>query len=143
MGIAGLGRAVEGIFAHLDEDVDRLYEYKEYFTEQVLRIPDVTLNGPRGRDGSPHIVSLSVKGVRAEVLLHSLDAEGICISAGSACSSHKPTPSATLQAIGISRELLESTVRFSFSLDTTKEQLDYALAVLNEQIPKLRRYTRK
>lgn len=143
VGIAGLGRAVEGIFAHLDEDVDRLYEYKEYFTEQVLRIPDVTLNGPRGREGSPHIVSLSVKGVRAEVLLHSLDAEGICISAGSACSSHKPTPSATLQAIGISRELLESTVRFSFSLDTTKEQLDYALAVLNEQIPKLRRYTRK
>lgn len=77
------------------------------------------------------------------MLLHSLDDEGICISAGSACSAHKPTPSATLSAIGLERGLLESTVRFSFSVETTKEQLDYALAVLNEQIPKLRRYTRK
>lgn len=142
-GIAGLGKAVEEIFAHLDEDVNRLYDYKEYFSERVLAIPDVSLNGPRGRDGAPHIVSLSVRGIRAEVLLHSLDAEGIYISAGSACSSHKAAPSATLQAIGMEREFLESTVRFSFSVETTKEQIDYALAVLNEQIPKLRRYTRK
>lgn len=142
-GIAGIGKAVEEIFSHLDEDISRLYEYKEYFTSRVQDIPDVTINGPQGKDGAPHIVSLSVKGVRAEVLLHSLDDEGICISAGSACSAHKPTPSATLSAIGLERGLLESTVRFSFSVETTKEQLDYALAVLNEQIPKLRRYTRK
>lgn len=142
-GIAGIGKAVEEIFAHLDEDIDRLYGYKEYFTSRVQNIPDVTINGPQGRSGAPHIVSLSVKGVRAEVLLHSLDGEGICISAGSACSAHKPTPSATLSAIGLERGLLESTVRFSFSVETTKEQLDYALAVLEEQIPKLRRYTRK
>jgi len=142
-GIAGIGKAVEEIFSHLDEDIGRLYEYKEYFTSRVQDIPDVTINGPQGKDGAPHIVSLSVKGVRAEVLLHSLDDEGICISAGSACSAHKPTPSATLSAIGLERGLLESTVRFSFSVETTKEQLDYALAVLNEQIPKLRRYTRK
>ncbi len=142
-GIAGIGKAVEEIFSHLDEDISRLYEYKEYFMSRVQDIPDVTINGPQGRSGAPHIVSLSVKGVRAEVLLHSLDDEGICISAGSACSAHKPTPSATLSAIGLERGLLESTVRFSFSVETTKEQLDYALAVLNEQIPKLRRYTRK
>lgn len=142
-GIAGIGKAVEEIFSHFDEDIDRLYEYKKYFTERALRIPDVTVNGPQGRDGAPHIVSLSVKGVRAEVLLHSLDAEGICVSAGSACSAHKPTPSATLVAVGIAKELLESTVRFSFSVETTREQLDYALAVLEEQVPKLRRYVRK
>lgn len=142
-GIAGIGKAVEEIFSHLDEDIGRLYEYKEYFMSRVQDIPDVTINGPQGRNGAPHIVSLSVKGVRAEVLLHSLDDEGICISAGSACSAHKPAPSATLSAIGLERGLLESTVRFSFSVETTKEQIDYALSVLNEQIPKLRRYTRK
>ncbi len=142
-GIAGIGKAVEEIFSHFGEDIDRLYEYKEYFTERALRIPDVSVNGPQGRNGAPHIVSLSVKGVRAEVLLHSLDAEGICISAGSACSAHKPTPSSTLVAVGIAKELLESTVRFSFSVETTREQLDYALAVLEEQVPKLRRYVRK
>lgn len=142
-GIAGIGKAVEEIFSHLDEDIGRLYEYKEYFTSRVQDIPDVMINGPQGRNGAPHIVSLSVKGVRAEVLLHSLDDEGICISAGSACSAHKPAPSATLSAIGLERGLLESTVRFSFSVETTKEQIDYALSVLNEQIPKLRRYTRK
>ncbi len=142
-GIAGLGKAVEEVFAHLDEDIDRLYEQKEYFTARALALPGVTLNGPRGREGAPHVVSLSVRGVRAEVLLHSLEADGIYISAGSACASNKPSPSATLKAIGVERELLESTVRFSFSVETTKEQLDYALEALERHLTKLRRYTRR
>ncbi len=142
-GIAGMGKAVEEIFATLDQDVDRLYELKEYFTARALTLPDVTVNGPRGREGAPHVVSLSVRGVRAEVLLHSLETNGIYVSAGSACSSHKSSPSATLSAIGVDKDLLGSTVRFSFSRETAKEQLDYALHVLSEQLSQLRRYTQR
>lgn len=142
-GIAGLGKAVEEIFNGFDEDVSRLYDLKEYFTERALMLPDVTLNGPRGREGAPHIVSLSIKGVRSEVLLHSLEMNGVYVSAGSACSSHKSSPSATLEAIGLEKELLQSTVRFSFSIETTKEQIDYALDVLYQQLMQLRRYTRR
>ena len=142
-GIAGMGKAVEEIHRNLDADIDRMYELKDYFVSRVSEIPDVKVNGLTGRDSAPHVVSVSVRGVRAEVLLHELESHGIYISAGSACSSHKPTPSATLQAIGVEKELLGSTIRFSFSVFTTKEELDYALDVLNEIVPRLRRYTRR
>lgn len=142
-GIAGMGKAVEEIHRNLDADIDRMYELKDYFVSRVSELPDVKVNGLTGRDSAPHVVSVSVRGVRAEVILHELESHGIYISAGSACSSHKPAPSATLQAIGVEKELLGSTIRFSFSVFTTKEELDYALDVLNEIVPRLRRYTRR
>ena len=69
--------------------------------------------------------------------------KGICVSAGSACASNKPSVSATLKAIGGDKEKLESTVRFSFSVYTTKDELDYTLKVMYDKIPMLRKYTRK
>ena len=72
-----------------------------------------------------------------------LEAKGIYISAGSACSTHKRSQSPTLLAIGASKEQIESTVRFSFSNDTTMEEIDYTLEVLTEVLPMLRRYTRQ
>ena len=95
-----------------------------------------------GDESASHIVSLSVRGVRSEVLLHALEDRDIYVSAGSACSSNKPQPSATLKAIGIEKDLLESTIRFSFSVFTTKEEIQYTLQTLNEMIPELRRYKR-
>ena len=93
--------------------------------------------------GAPHIVSVSFRGVRSEVLLHALEDKGIYVSAGSACSAHKPQPSATLMAMGIEKELLTSTIRFSFSVLTTMEEISYTLQVMYDIIPMLRRYTRK
>ncbi len=141
--IAGMAKAVEIIYGDLDRESERLYELKEAFTEGVQKIEGVTVNGPCGRAGAPHIVSVSISGVRSEVLLHALEDKGIFISAGSACSSHKPQPSATLQAIGINKELLFSTVRFSFSVFTTREEIDYTLQAMYDIIPMLRRFRRK
>lgn len=86
---------------------------------------------------------MSFAGVRSEVLLHSLEDQGVYVSAGSACASNHPSLSGTLQAIGIEKALLDSTIRFSFSVNTTMEEIDYALSVLKDILPKLRRYTRK
>lgn len=141
--IVGMAKAIEMIYHDLENEAERLYQLKEAFTEGAKRIEGVSLNGPAGRDGAPHIVSVSVSGVRSEVLLHALEDKGIYVSAGSACSSHKPQPSATLQAIGLSKDLLSSTIRFSFSVFTTREEIDYTLQVMCELIPMLRRYTRK
>lgn len=94
-------------------------------------------------DGAPHIVSVSFSGVRSEVLLHSLEDKGIYVSAGSACSAHKPQPSATLMAMGVPKDLLSSTIRFSFSVFTTMEEINYTLEALYDIIPMLRKYTRK
>ena len=115
---------------------------KDYFVNGVLQISDVKINGYTGYDSAPHIVSVSIRGIRSEVLLHALEDRGIYVSAGSACSSHKPAPSRTLKAIGVEKDLLDSTIRFSFSIFTTKEEIDYTLNVLYDIIPMLRKYTR-
>ena len=140
--IAGLAKAVELVYANLDQDMERLYKLKQYFIMGLNSIPDIKINGLTGIESAPHIVSVSVRGIRSEVLLHALEEKGIYVSAGSACASNKPAVSATLKAIGVEECLLDSTIRFSFSAYTTKEEIDYTLQNLCDIIPMLRRYTR-
>lgn len=143
-GIAGMAKAAEMLYNHLEEDAERLYSLKDYFCEGLRKIPDIRINNPEGMEGTPHIVSLSVAGVRSEVLLHALEDKGIYVSAGSACSSNKPhtAGSATMKAIKLPEEFLDSTLRFSMSVYTTREELDYTLQVMYDIIPMLRKYTR-
>lgn len=141
-GIAALARAAEIMYSNLDADMNRLYELRDMFIQGVSQIDKVKVNGCVGTESAAHIVSLSVSGVRSEVLLHALEDKGIYVSAGSACSSNKPQPSATLKAIGIEKDLLHSTIRFSFSVFTTEEEIQYTVQTLREIIPELRKYTR-
>lgn len=142
-GTAGLGAAVEEIYKDFEEKVKALYELKRYFTEGLKKLDAVRINGPELEQGAPHIISASFLGIRSEVLLHALEEYEIYISAGSACSSNKPAPSATLSAIGLKKEELETTVRFSFSFDNTLEEAEECLERLQEIVPKLRRFTRR
>ena len=150
-GIAGLGKAAELAYANFDEDIKRLYELKDYFAAELAKLPEVRLNGPAGearanagiRIDAPHIINASFMGVRSEVLLHSLEEQGIYVSAGSACSSHKQTGSDTLRAMGLDKERMGSALRFSFSTYTTKEELQTTLEALSNLLPKLRRFTRR
>ncbi len=148
--IAGLGRAAEEIYENLEENVKRLYALKTGFVRALKEIDGVTINGVSQEEGmdeailqsAPHIVSASFTGVRAEVLLHALEDKGIFVSSGSACASNKPALSETLQAIGLKRELLDSTIRFSFSVETTREDLDRTIEALHQLLPMLRKYAR-
>ena len=142
-GIAGLAKAAEIVYDNLDEDMDRMYELRDMFIRGVNDIDNVRVNGCPGRDGAAHIVSLSIRGVRSEVLLHAMEDKGIYVSAGSACAARKPQPSATLKAIGVEKDLLDSTIRFSFSVFTTGEEIRYTIQTLSEVIPMLRRYTKR
>ena len=141
-GVAGIGLATERIYEHLDEDVERLYDIREAFINGLSGLNQVVVNGRPGRETAPHIVSVSIWGVRSEVLLHALEDRGICVSAGSACASNHPQTSETLKAIGVERDLLDSTIRFSFSIFTTMEEIEYTLQALYDIIPVLRKYSR-
>jgi cysteine desulfurase len=141
-GIAGFAKAAELVYQDLEQDVDRMYGLRAKLTDGIKTIPDVVINGCPGSEGAPHIVSASFRGVRSEVLLHALEERGIYVSAGSACAAHKPQPSATLRAIGVEKELLEATIRFSLSGFTTEEEIAYTCQNLEEMVPNLRRYTR-
>ena len=147
-GIAGLAKAAEMLYSRFDEDHARLCACKRRFIEGVERLDHVKVNGllpdaPYGEGTAAHIVSVSFAGVRSEVLLHALEDKGIYVSAGSACSAHKPQPSATLKAIGVDKSLLDSTIRFSFSVFTTEEEIDVCLQALYNIVPMLRRYSRR
>lgn len=141
-GIAGLGAAVEDLHQNFDEKIDRLYELREYLVTGMKKLEGITVNGAQGRNAAPHIVSVSFSGIRAEVLLHALEERGIYVSTGSACSSNHPAISGTLKAIGVKPELLDATVRFSLSVESTKEEADYVLEQLAELLPVLRRFRR-
>ena len=141
--IAGLSTAIELIYNDtFDEKIRHLYELKDYFIEELEKLDDVKINSKKGDNTAPQIVSASFRGVRAEVLLHSLEDRNIYVSSGSACSSNKPGLSNTLVAINLDKDLLDSTLRFSFCYDTTKEELDYTINALKELLPMLRKYTR-
>lgn len=148
-GISGMALAAKKLYSDFDNDIARLYELKKNFIERVSRIDGVSINGLTSddltniRETAPHIISVSVKDVRAEVLLHSLEGRGIYVSAGSACSTHKRTPSATLVSIGLDKSLLESTIRLSMSVFTTAEDMETAAAALEETVPQLRRFIRR
>lgn len=142
-GIAGLGEAAREAYQDFEEKRAHLLALKKYFMEEAAKLPDVVLNSLPGEEGAPHIVSVSFRGVRSEVLLHALEERGISVSSGSACSSNKKLPVSTvLKEIGMERDLLDATLRFSFSRFNTEEELAYSIGVLKELLPMLRKYAR-
>ncbi len=144
-GIAGMALAAKMIYDDFDAEMDRLYQMKETFIKEATAIEGVHVNGLNGleiRQSAPHVISLSIEGVRAEVLLHALEEKGIYVSSGSACSTNRPHLSGTLSAIGTPQEYMDSTLRFSTSVMNTMEDIEYAVAALRELLPFLRKYTR-
>ena len=137
--IAGMGKATEIMYGRLEENAEKMQAVKDALIEGATKIEGVTDNSGE----SPHIASLSFRGVRSEVLLHALEDKGIYVSAGSACSSNHPAISGVLQAIGLDKDLLESTLRFSFCEYNTVEEAEYTVKVLEEILPLLRKFTRK
>ena len=143
-GIAGMALAAKEIYEDFDGKTERMYALKDYFVKEVSELDGTVVNGLEGRLSAPHVVSVSFAGIaKSEVLLHALEDKGIYVSSGSACASNKPALSATLKAIGVERELLGSTLRFSFSDYTTMEELEYTIGALKELLPVLRKYRPK
>ena len=141
-GIAGLGLAAKMIYQDLNMKVSLMRELKAHFIEGISKIEHATVHGLTDENSAPHIISVGIAGVRSEVLLHTLEDKGIYVSSGSACASNHPAISGVLRGIGTSQEYLDSTLRFSMSEFTTKEEIDYTLETLYNCVPMLRRYTR-
>jgi len=140
--IAGLAKAAELIYKDFEQDIGHLYSMKDRLIEGLSQIEDVKINGLTTHESAPHIVSLSVGQIRSEVLLHALEDKGIYVSAGSACASNKPAISETLKAIRVEQRFLDSTIRFSLSPMNTDEEIEYAIGVVKDILPQLRRFTR-
>ena len=137
--IAGLGVATKKIYEEHEKRIEVLKQLKQSLIEQVETMENVVNHS----GDAPHIVSISFVGVRSEVLLHALEEKGVYVSSGSACSSNHPAVSGTLKSIGLPKAEQESTLRFSLSIFTTQEEIDYTATCLKELVPQLRRFIRK
>ncbi len=143
-GAAGLGLAAQKICDHMEEKRAYLISLREKLRSGLEQTDNVVIHSSQEEYAAPHILNVSFVGVRSEVILHALEDQGICISAGSACSTNKKLPvSPVMEQLKLPREQLESAVRFSFSTLNTPEEVDYCLAVLEKLLPMLRRYTRR
>jgi len=152
--IAGLDGAVREYFARRKAGIEKLYGLKLRLANGVKAVSGSSVNAVKScgegcyslddvKATAPHILSVSFKGVKSEVLLHALEEKGIYVSSGSACSSNHPGISGTLRAIGVDKSLLDSTIRMSFSLDTTEEDIDATIEALKETVPFLARFQRR
>ena len=92
------------------------------------------VNGPE-KDVASHILSVSFLGADAEMMLIRLDREGFAVSLGSACNSKSIEPSHVLTAIGLPREQIESTLRISLGMCTTREEIDLFLKTVADVLP--------
>ena len=142
-GIAGLGLAAELIYQDLDQKTAHMRSLKKRFLEGIRELENCRVHGLTDDSSAPHIISVGVGGIRSEVLLHALEDQGIYVSSGSACASNHPSVSGVLRGIGVPREYLDTTIRFSMSEFTTEEEIDYTLETLYNIVPMLRRYTRR
>jgi cysteine desulfurase len=142
-GCVGLGVAAREAYKDFDARIEKLYTLRERLIAGLKPLGGVTINGSEDRTNAPQIVSASFEGVRSEVLLHALEDKGVYVSSGSACSSNHPGISGTLKGIGVKKELLDSTIRFSLGDLNTEEEVNYAIGVLGELLPVLRRYQMK
>lgn len=143
-GINGLSCAAKIMYENLKKHEEYMYELKNHFVSNILdSIDDVYVNGPELSEAAPNIVNLRFDNIKGEVLLHALEGKGIYISTGSACSSNKTSISTTLQAIGLTNEQIDNSIRFSFSINNTLDELDYCIRELEEIIPKLRKFVRR
>lgn len=135
-GIYGIGEAIKIINKDLEGTIDKIRELRDLLKQEILsNIDDVKINTPE--DGVCHILNVSFRGVRGEVLLHYLEQKEIYVSTGSACSSKKKG-SHVLNAIGLTPEEIEGAIRFSLSDLNTKEEVMETVKVLKESVSDLR-----
>lgn len=142
-GIIGFEKAAQMTFEEMEIRYDKVLELKKYFVERLNEIKDIRINGEI--DGfSPYILNVSFLGVRAEVLLHLLEEQNIYVATGSACTSKSSAAhgSYVIKSLGLSNKEVESAIRFSFSYENTKEEVDYTIDVLKKSLMFLRRVKR-
>ena len=142
--ILGLGEAVREMASRRD-DLARIAQMKARLFALLCAEEGVTLNGPAVADAqsAPHILSVSFAGVRGEVMRNALEGEGVLVSTGSACASHKQKVSGTLRAMGLSTEQADGTIRISLGMMNTMDEMDEAAARMLALYRQLRAYRRR
>lgn len=137
--VAGIVGFAEAVKLFSGSEIKNMTRLRDKLIDNILKIKGTRLNGASGEKRLCNNVNVSFEGAEGEAIGAYLDSNGICISTGSACSSHSLKPSHVLEAIGLKHEEMNGSVRMSLSKFTTDEEIDYVLNVLAGVIEKLRK----
>ena len=135
VGIAGFGAAAEKGSKCLPESIAKMTELRSYALEKLLSV-GVEINLPEGNT-APHVISVRLPNIKSETMLHFLSANDICVSSGSACSSHSKKTSRALKAFGLTDREADCTIRVSLSELNTKEDIDLLCEAVSKGLTSL------
>ena len=133
-GIKVFQYATEEKYSDITVNYDRIMSYNKYVEDNLDKDIFTVISG---ENRSPYIISVSARGLKGEVLMHSLEQNGIIVGNGSACSSRNRF-SRVIQACGYGADVLDGVLRVSFSTDTTKEEVTYFVEKANENARRLK-----
>jgi len=137
-GIVGMAEAMRIACRDLRANAARMTSLRGRLLEGLRRTGGLLVHGDPDAS-APHILNVSFEGAESEALILALDAEGVCVSAGSACAAMSAEPSHVLRAMGVSSERSREAVRFSVSALTTAEEVDAAAEVARRSVARLRK----
>ena len=136
--IVAFGKAAELAQAHLLASAERIAKLRDRFEKTILSTIDGVRRNGTDEPRLPNTSNLSFTGIEAETALLLFDKEGLCCSAGSACSSGSINPSHVLTAMGVTRDEARASLRFSLGRTTTDADIDHALEIISHTVAKLR-----
>lgn len=140
IGICGFGAAAAEGAAHRAEDILKMQTLRDALEARLAEM-NLQLNRPEA-SRAPHIVSLTLPNIKSQTMLNFLSAKGICVSSGSACSSHAQKVSASLAAFGLSAQAADCTLRVSLSAQNTEADVVSLCDALDEGVKSLVRIRR-
>ncbi|MBD1380135.1 cysteine desulfurase family protein [Metabacillus arenae] len=140
-GIVSMAKALRLTFENYSDSFENLNLIKNNLVDQLFQLEGVVINTPQA-GSAPHIVNISIPGIKPEVLLHLLEEEEIYVSTTSACSSKKKKPSQTLLAMGKGERIAGSSIRISLSYDHTEDMIEPFCRALAKSIGKLKKVMR-
>ena len=121
-------------------DIEKMREKRNLMRDLLCeKLDNVKVNGSCEHN-SGSVLNVSFIGIKAEILLHSLERHEIYVSTGSACSSHKPQPSHVLLAMGVEQKAVDGAIRISFSQNTTLDEIRTAAEIIAGEVSVIRRY---
>ncbi len=139
-GIIGFGEAVRILSQQFKNEFQQVSLIKEYLANSIMNeIDDIKINSSLDSKSSPYILSVSFRNIRGEVLLHYLEQEEIYVSTTSACSSKGTKKSPILESIGLNDIEIQGTIRFCFSYETSKSDIDYLMGILKASVKDIRK----
>ncbi|WP_312699099.1 cysteine desulfurase family protein [Sedimentibacter sp.] len=137
-GIIGFGEACRLLYEDFEEERNKLNELKLLYAKRLTdEISDIRINSLLNGEGAPHILNVSFKNVRGEVLVHFLEQKGIYVSTGSACSS-KSKNNRILEAVNIDKEYIEGSIRMSLGFFNNPDEAEYVVTNIKQAVKEIR-----